>query len=142
MDFYLKTSTRSFPWSEVIISYDGVQVLTCIELVSIVFKFLAGKSSFIEELQDQEIQKGSPVTLTAKISSTGTEPKITWKKDTQVLGRGRARMTYDKGTLTLKYARTDYEDAGVYTVEVDTGSGVVKSSAKLEIAGMCVHLLL
>ncbi|CAB3987776.1 triple functional domain -like [Paramuricea clavata] len=94
----------------------------------------AGQSSFIEELQDQQVQKGSPVTLTAKISSTGTEPKITWKKDAKVLGRGRARMTYDKGTLTLKYARTDYEDTGVYTVEVDTGSNVIESSANLEIA--------
>ena len=44
-------------------------------------------------------------------------------------------MTYEKGTLTLKYVRTDYEDAGLYTVEVDTGSGVIQSSAKLEIAG-------
>jgi hypothetical protein len=45
-------------------------------------------------------------------------------------------LTYDKGTVTLKYARTDYEDTGVYTVAIDTGSDVIESSANLEIAGM------
>jgi hypothetical protein len=99
-------------------------------------QLLTGQSSFVEELQDQQIQKGTPVTLTAKMSSTGADPKITWKKDGKVLGRGRARMTYEKGTATLKYVRTDYEDAGLYTVEIDTGSGVIESSANIEIAGM------
>ena len=45
-------------------------------------------------------------------------------------------MVYEKGTATLKYVRTDYEDAGLYTVEIDTGLGVIESSAKIEIAGM------
>ncbi len=46
-------------------------------------------------------------------------------------------MLYEKGTATLKFVRTDYEDAGLYTVEIDAGSGVIQSSANLEIAGMC-----
>ena len=100
------------------------------------FNSTASKSSFIEELEDQEVQKGSPVTLTAKISNTGADPKITWEKDGKVLGRGRARMVYDKGTASLKFARTDYEDSGRYTVKVDTGSGAAESSATLEISGM------
>lgn len=97
--------------------------------------FLAGESSLIEELRDQEVQKGSPATLTAGILCTGKEPKITWKKDGKVLGRGRARMTYDKGIVALKYVRTDYEDSGKYTVHIETESGVIESSAKLDIAG-------
>lgn len=69
------------------------------------------------------------------MKNTGTEPKITWKKDGKVIGRGRARMFYDKGAATLKYARADYGDAGVYTVEIDNGSGTNESSATIEVSG-------
>ena len=81
------------------------------------------------------MEKGSALTLTAKVTSTGAEPKITWKKDGQALTRGRARMAYEKGIATLKYTRADYGDSGVYTVQIDNGSAVNESSATIEVSG-------
>ena len=95
----------------------------------------AEPSLLIEDLQNQHINRWAALTLTVKVKNTATKPKIVWKKDGRILGMGRARMTYDKGVAALKIMRAENNDAGVYTVEIESGSEKCQSSATVEITG-------
>ena len=92
-------------------------------------------SLLIEELQNQQINKWAALTLTVKVKNSATKPKIVWKKDGRTVGMGRVRVTYDKGVATLKIMRAENNDAGVYTVEIESGLEKCQSSATVEITG-------
>ena len=81
------------------------------------------------------MNKWGALTLTAKVKNSNTKPKVVWKKDGKIVQMGRARMTYDKGIVSLKIMRCEINDGGMYSVAIESGLEKCESSASVEITG-------